>query len=157
MSSPQERDHIDYFDDDAHHEDGTIFIPVPNSAPDTWTGFYCGILIGIAGGMLASLSLWLAGVLIFAGYLLTALTLKRNGNRFVRSLRFGFGISALAGAAIFTGDIFFPNAAWRFVSMAGDRSLMFVSVAFLPWFLGMLRYFYAVLRGEKRFAQVRAA
>src|SRR5262245_35844252 len=140
MSSRQDRDEIDYFEDTAQHEDETIFFPVPESRPDNWTGFYSGILIGIAGGALAPLAPWLSGLLISAGYGLTALTLKRTGNRFIRALRFGFALAALAGAVILAGEILFPKAAWRFIEMAGERSLIFASVAATPWLLALIRY-----------------
>ena len=55
MSSRQEPDEIDYFEDVSQHEDETLFIPVSESAPDSWTAFYSGILIGLAGGGLMTL------------------------------------------------------------------------------------------------------
>jgi hypothetical protein len=157
MSSRQEPDEIDYFEDTSQHEDGTPFIPVPDSTPDSWTAFYCGILIGLVGGAIASLAPWLSGVLILAGYGLAALTLKSTGNRFIRALRFGFAIAALAGAVMLAGEILFPKAAWRCIEIAGERSLIFVSVALTPWLLGFIRYVYSLARGGKRAARARLA
>jgi hypothetical protein len=158
MSSRQEeRDDIDFFEDTAHHEDETLFVPVPENAPHSWTAFYSGILIGIAGGALASLAPWLSGVLILAGYALTAFTLKGTGNRFIRALRFGFAITALLGAVLLACEILYPNAVWHFVEMAGRRSLIFMSVVLTPWLLGLIRYVFALARGEKRATRPRLA
>jgi hypothetical protein len=158
MSSRQEeRDDIDFFEDNAQREDETLFIPVHENTPHSWTAFYTGILIGIAGGALASLAPWLSGVLIFAGYALTAFSLKRTGNRFIRALRFGFGVAALLGAIMLACEILFPKAAWHFIEMAGQRSLIFVSVVLTPWLLGLIRYVFALARGEKRVTRTRLA
>jgi hypothetical protein len=157
MSSRQDHDEIDYFEDTSQHEDETPFIPVPDSTPDSWTAFYSGILIGLAGGGLMTLAPWLSGLLILAGYGMTALTLKSTGNRFIRALRFGFGIAALCGGAMLAGEILFHKAAWHYIEKAGERSLIFVSVALTPWLLGFIRYAYALARGEKRAARARLA
>jgi hypothetical protein len=157
MSSRQDHDEIDYFEDTAQHEDETLFIPVPESTPDSWTAFYSGILIGLAGGGLMTLAPWLSGLLILAGYGLTALTLKSTGNRFIRALRFGFGLAALAGGVMLAGEILFPKVAWHYIAKAGERNLIFASVAVTPWILGLIRYIYALARGEKRTARARLA
>src|SRR5262249_53707567 len=157
MSSRQDRDEIDYFEDTAQHEDETLFFPVPESAPDSWTGFYTGILIGMAGGALASLAPWLSGVLVLGGYGLLSLTLERTGHRFVRDLRFGCGIAALAGAVMLAGEILFPKAVWHFIETAGRRSLIFASVAAAPWLLALIRYVFALARGKKRASRARLA
>jgi asparagine N-glycosylation enzyme membrane subunit Stt3 len=154
MSSRQNRDEIDLFEDTTH-ENETLFIPVAESAPDSWTAFYSGILIGIAGGALAALAPWLSGLLILAGYGLTVSTLKNTGNRFIRALRFGFAIAALSGAVLLAGDVFFPKAVWHFLEAAGTRSPIFLSVLAAPWLLALIRYAYALARGEKRCAAVR--
>ena len=145
MSSRENNDDHDFFDMGLREMELR-----EKSAPDNWTAFYIGILIGLAGGALAPLAPWLSGVLILAGYGITALTLKRTGSRFIRALRFGFGTAALAGAVVLAGEILYPQAAWRFIEIAGERSLIFVSVAVTPWILGLLRYAYAVTRREKR-------
>jgi hypothetical protein len=138
--SSRDNDDFDFFDT-GHHEERT---------PDSWTAFYSGILIGLVGGALATLAPWLSGVLILVGYGLTALTLKSTGSRFIRALRFGFGVAALAGAIMLACEILYPTAAWRFIEMAGERSLIFVSVAVTPWMLGLIRYVYVMARGQKR-------
>jgi hypothetical protein len=109
------------------------------------------------GGALAPLAPWLSGLLILAGYALTAFTLKSTGNRFIRALRFGFGVTALLGAVMLACEILFPKAAWHFIEMAGQRSLIFASVALTPWLLGLIRYVFALARGEKRAARTRLA
>jgi hypothetical protein len=146
MSSRQDRDEIDFFEDTAKQEDETVFIPAGGNAPDSWTAFYSGILIGLAGGALASLAPWLSGLLIVAGYGLTAFTLKSAASRFIRALRFGFGIAALAGAVMLAGEILFPKAVWHCIELASRRSLIFASVALAPWLLGFIRYIYALIR-----------
>ncbi len=154
MSSDSERDMIDYIDDDAHHEDETLFIPAPDGRPDNWTAFYIGILTGIVGGGLVALAPRLGGILIVAGYGLTAFTLKARGNRFARALRFGFLVSAVLGAALVAGEIYCPNTVWQFIAVASERHLIFTSVVAFPWATGMLRYVYALVRREKRLGQV---
>jgi hypothetical protein len=154
MSSRQNRDETDFLEDTAH-EDENLFIPLPESTPDSWTAFYVGILIGITGGALATLAPWLSGLLILAGYGLTASTLKSTASRFIRALRFGFALAALSGAVLLAGEVLFPKAIWHFLEVAGRRSLIFVSVLAAPWLLGLIRYAYALARGEKRCAAVR--
>ncbi len=152
MSSGPERDMIDYIEPDPQHEDNTLFLPLPSSKPDSWTVFNIGILTGIAGGVLLAVVPWLAGSLIFSGYGLAALTLKARYNRLVRALRLGFGLSSLYGAAILGGAIYFPDAIWRLIVIAGERHLLFPVTASLPWAIGISRYVYALLRREKHLA-----
>jgi len=144
MSSRENDDH-DFFDMGLREMERR-----EQSTPDNWTAFYIGILIGLAGGALATLAPWLSGALILAGYAVTALTLKSTGSRFIRALRFGFGITALAGAVMLAAEILFPQAAWPCIEKAGEHSLIFVSVAVAPWLLGLIRYAYALARGKKR-------
>src|SRR5262249_24460550 len=132
-------------------------IPVPNNTPDRWTAFYCGILIGLAGGGLMTLAPWLSGLLIMAGYGVTALALKSTGNRFIRALRFGFGIAALCGGVMLAGEILFPEAVWHFIGKARERNIIFATVAVTPWILGFIRYAYALVRREKRPIRARLA
>ncbi len=145
MSSDQEGDVVDYVSDNAQHEDGSLFLPAPDGRPDHLTFLFSGILLGMAGGALVPVSPWLAGVLILIGYGLTAYTLKNKG-ALVRALRFGFAISAVLGAALLLGEILAPDAAWRAVSMAGERHLLFPGFVLMPWLLGILRYAYAIVR-----------
>ena len=111
MVARSPRDVIDYFDDNTENEDETPFLPVrPEGAfLNPWSGFYGGLLIGLAGGGLATLAPWLAGLLIFTGYGMTALTLRRTRRRLLRSFGLGFGVIALAGAAVVLGEVFFPR------------------------------------------------
>ncbi len=150
MSSDLEHDAIDYAADAALREDDDLFFPVPSGRmPETWSAFYSGILIAILGGGIASLAPWLSGLLIFVGYSVTALTLRRRA-RFVRALRFGFGIVALCGAALLAAEILFPKAAWQLIAMATQRSLIFMGVVFMPWILALIRYGFVLARGGKR-------
>ncbi len=158
MSSDLEHDAIDYAADAALREDDDLFFPVPpGRMPETWTAFYSGILIGILGGGIASLAPWLSGLLVFIGYSVTALTLRRRNNRFVRALRFGFGIVALCGAALLAAEILYHTAVWHLIAMATERSHIFIGVVFMPWILALLKYGLALARGGKRSAQARRA
>ncbi len=147
MSSSQERDMIDYIDDNSEDENETLFIPVRRDGPPgNWTGFYSGILIGVAGGGLVALAPWLGGALVFAGYAVTALTLKGPGSRFCRALRTGFWVSALVGASILAGEAFFPRTAWSLIQAASDRHVLFPGIAGMPWSIGLLKYLYVLIR-----------
>jgi hypothetical protein len=150
MSSGPDRDEfLDYLDDKSQHEDETLFMPVPDSRPDSWSVFYSGILIGIIGGSLIALAPWLSGLLVFAGYGVTAMTFKGRGNRLSRALRFGFGSSALFGAAILGGETVFPETEWGFIEAASNRHLTFAGIALMPWAAAVLRYAYALFRPAK--------
>ncbi len=144
MSSDSEGDITDYVTDNSHREEGTLFLPSPDGRPDRWTLFFCGILLGMFGGALVAISLWLAGALIFIGYGLTAFSL-RSAQGFGRALRFGFLIAAVLGAAVLLGDAVAPKSAWRVVSALAERHLVFPSFLFMPWILGTLRYAFARL------------
>ncbi|MGO9545987.1 MAG: hypothetical protein ACLPPF_14500 [Rhodomicrobium sp.] len=145
MSSDLEHDTFG----DTEHED-PFFLHVPENTLDSWSLFYSGILIGFAGGALPSAAPWLAGILIAAGYGLTAFTLKGPSRRFAGALRFGFVLSALSGAALFAGEIFAPKVTQIIVDAMGKHHLIFASIATTPWVLGVLRYVYALLMQRKR-------
>ncbi len=146
MSSGQERDVIDYIDDESEHEDETPFVPVRDNSPDNWTAFYTGILIGVAGGALIPLAPWLGGLLILLGYGTTAFTLRARGNRLTRALRSGFWLSATFGAALIVAEALFPKLAWSLVATAGERTIIFPTVVVMPWAAGLLRYAYVLIR-----------
>ncbi len=151
MAARFERDVIDYLDDDTLDEDHSLFIPVrPDHAPDGWAGFIGGALIGAAGGALATIAPWLAGLLIAGGYGAAAHVLGGGGSRFARALAFGFGAVALAGAATALGGVFFPRTTWSILSAIAARHALFLSVALLPWPLGLARYLHLRLgRGAR--------
>ncbi len=130
-------------------QEDPLFLPVPENAPDSWSVFYSGILIGFAGGALPAAVPWLAGVLIAVGYGLTALTLKGRSNRFTGALRFGFVLSALLGVALVAGEAFAPKVTQVIVDAIGKHHLIFATVAATPWVLGVLRYVYALLVPRK--------
>jgi 4-hydroxybenzoate polyprenyltransferase len=143
MPARSQRDVIDYVDDDTQNEDETPFIPVrPDGVPNAWNWFFGGILLGIAGGALVPLAPWLAGLLIFIGYGMTAYSLRQTRNRFAQALSFGFGILALIGGAMFLGRIFFPNTTWSIIAAVADRHSIFISVAIAAWPIGLAKYLY---------------
>ncbi len=145
MSSDSEGDIGDYVGDNSHQEEGTLFLPSPDGRPDRWSFFFIGILSGMLGGALVVISPWLAGALIFIGYGLTAVSLRSVRHGFGRALRFGFAITAVLGVAVLLGDALAPKAAWRVISAIGERHLVFPGFVFMPWILGILRYFYSLV------------
>ena len=142
-------DLIDYIDDDTQNEDETLFFPAPSDGfPDAWSGFFGGLLIGLAGGALVPIAPWLGGLLIFAGYLLAGLTLRRGRSRFSRALSFGFGILAVAGAALLFGQFLAADTASSLVAAAARQHMIFLSVAALPWLIGIVKYIFMVMTGK---------
>lgn len=142
MSSDSERDIGDYITDNSVTEEGTLFLPAPNGRPDSWSFFFGGILIGMAGGGLVTLAPWLGGSLILVGYGTTAFTLVGSRRRFGRALRFGFVIAALFGAVLLAGDIVATGPTWHVISAIGERHLFFPSFVLMPWVIGPFRYLY---------------
>ncbi len=142
MAVESPRDLIDYIDDTSQHEDETAFIPVrpDGGSPDAWSGFWGGMLIGIAGGALVPLAPWLGGSLIFAGYGMTALTLRGSRNSFARALGFGFALLSGVGAAMVVGQIFLPYTTASLIAAAAARHILFISIATLAWPIALLRY-----------------
>jgi hypothetical protein len=141
MSSAPDRDEfIDYLADTSHREDETLFLPAPEGRPDSWTVFYVGILTGMAGGGIIALSPWLGGFLIFAGYGMSALSFGRPLTKFAYALRYGFALSALAGALIFAAALTFPETAGRLIDAVSKRHLTFLSLTGLPWAAAVFRY-----------------
>ncbi len=141
MAARSPRDLIDYVYEDSENEDGSLFLPVPSdSGPDTWSAFWSGLLIGLAGAGLVTLAPWLGGLLVFVGYGMTALSLRGSRNGFGRALRFGYGLLALVGAAMLLGVIFFPNVTASVIGAAAERHLIFVSLATLAWPIALLRF-----------------
>ena len=141
MAQPSPRDFIEYIDDETQNEDETPFCPVrPDSGLDGWSGIWGGILIGVAGGALVPLAPWLGGSLIFAGYGMTALSLRGGKNRFARALSFGFALLAFVGGAMVLGQIFFPNTTASIIAAAAAHHVIFISVAILAWPIGLLKY-----------------
>lgn len=157
MSSDSERDLGDYVTGNSTDEDGTLFLPVPEGNTDPWTLFFSGILIGLAGGALVTVGPWLAGALIMTGYFLTALSLKGSSNRLANGLCFGFTISAILGAALIASEIGAPRETWRFIVEAGNRHLVFPSVALIPWALGIITYVNILIWRPKRRPRARKA
>jgi hypothetical protein len=158
MSSDSERDIGDFVTGNSTDEDGTLFLPSPEGNTDPWTLFFSGILIGLAGGALVTVGPWLAGALIMTGYFLTALSLKGSSNRLANGLCFGFIISAILGAALIACEIGAPKGTSRFIVAAGNRHLVFPTVALIPWALGFLRYVHILIwRPNKRRPRTRMA
>lgn len=146
MSSESNGDVVDYVADQSAHEDGTLFLPCPETGPDRWSMFFIGILSGVAGGGLAPLSAWLAGALIGVGYGLAAFTLRNSCGRFGRAIRLGFLVPAILGAALLVGGLAAPHATGYAMSLTGHRPILFPSFALMPWILGLLRYAYTLVR-----------
>ena len=143
MSARSPRDVIDYIDDDSQNEDETPFCPVrTDSLPDSWSVFWCGILIGLAGAGLVTLAPWLAGSLIFLGYGMTALTLRGSHNGFARALGFGYGFLAFAGAAMVLGAVFFPKETASLIAAAAAHNNVFMSFATLAWPIALLKFLF---------------
>jgi hypothetical protein len=146
MSSESDGDVVDYVTDQSAHEEGTLFLPCPEAGPDRWSMFFVGILLGIAGGALVPVSLWLSGAIICVGYGVAAFTLRNSCSKLGRAIRFGLVIPAILGAALLFGEMLAPESVRRALSLAGNRPLIFPSFALMPWILGMLRYAYALVR-----------
>lgn len=147
MSSRSRRDFIDYIDDKSLHEDETPFIPVrPDGPPDSWSAFFGGAIIGISGGALFPLAPWLAGAFLAVGYGMAAFTLSGYRNRFVRALHLGFAIPAVIGVAAVVGEAFFPNTTWAVIVFLGERHVIFIGLALMPWAITLLRYGYGFFR-----------
>ncbi len=141
MAARSPDDFIEYLDDNAENEDETAFFPVrPDSLPDAWSYFWGGILIGLAGAGLVTLAPWLGGVLIFAGYGMTALSLLGNRASFARALGFGYALLALVGGAMLLGAVFFPNVTASVIAAAAAHHVIFISLATLAWPIALPKY-----------------
>ena len=151
MAAETPRDLIDYVDDNSQHEDETPFLPVrpDDGSPDAWSAFWGGMLIGIAGGALVPLAPWLGGSLIFAGYGMTALSLRGSRRRFGRALGFGFALLSFVGAAMVLGQIFFPYTTASLIAAAAARHLIFISIATLAWPIAILKYLSGIRLRER--------
>ena len=144
MSSAPERDSAG--DISADREEQPLFPAAPREMADRRPFFYTGILIGLAGGALAGVAPWLAGLLIAAGYGMTAFALIAPRHRFLRALRFGFVLSALLGAVIFAGELLAPDTALKMAGVVAGHSFVFAGVALMPLAIGIVRYVYGLLR-----------
>ena len=145
MAPRSSRDVIEYFDDNSEHEDETAFFPVrPDGPPDGWSFFWGGILIGLAGAGLVTLTHWLSGLLIFAGYGMTAASLRGSRARFARALGFGYALLACVGAAMLLGAMFSPNVTASVIAVAGAHHVIFLSLATLAWPIALLRYVFGL-------------
>jgi hypothetical protein len=141
MAARSPRDVIEYFDDNSENEDETPFLPVrPDSSPDAWSGFWGGILIGLAGAGLVTLAPWLGGLLIFAGYVMTALSLRGSRTSFGRALGFGYALLACVGATMLLGTVFFPNVTASVIAAVAAHHVIFISLATLAWPIALLKY-----------------
>jgi len=61
------------------------------------------------------------------------------------------------GAILIAGEIFVPQTAWGVIAALSERHLIFVSVAVMPWVIGILRYIYALVRRENRAVRIARA
>ena len=150
MAARSPRDVIDYLDDNSQDEDETPFFPVrPDSSPDWWSGFWGGILIGLAGAALVTLAPWLGGSLIFAGYGMTALSLRGSRNGFPRALGFGYALLACVGAAMALGQLFFPNSTASVIDAAAAHHVILITLAALAWPIALLKYLFKLATSRK--------
>jgi hypothetical protein len=150
MSSNSEPELAEYIGDETQQEDRSLFLPAPESNSDPWTRLVLGVMCGLGGAALVTLSPWFAGGLIAVGYGLAALNLKGGANRFGRALCMGFALTALLGATLAAADIAAPLEVRRFVLEAGRRYMIFPTFLALPWALAILRYVYVLLRPAPR-------
>ena len=150
MAARSPRDVIEYLDDTSQNEDETPFCPVrPDNSPDAWSYFWGGILIGLSGAALVTLAPWLAGSLIFAGYGMTALSLRGSHYGFLRALSFGYALLASLGAAMVLGQVFFPNSTASVIDAAAAHHVILISLATLAWPIALLRYLFKLATSRK--------
>lgn len=150
MAARSPRDVIEYFDDTSQNEDETPFCPVrPDDTPDAWSGFWGGILIGLSGAALVTLAPWLGGSLIFVGYGMTALSLRRSRYGLLRALGFGYALLACVGAAMVLGQVFVPNATASVIDAAAAHHIILVSLATLAWPIALLKYLFKLATSPK--------
>ncbi len=150
MAARSPRDVIEYFDDISQNEDETPFCPVrPDSSPDSWSCFWGGILIGLSGAALVTLAPWLAGSLIFAGYGMTALSLRGSRFGFLRALGFGYALLAGVGAALVVGQVFFPNSTAAVIGAAAAHRVILISLATSAWPIALLKYLFKLATSRK--------
>jgi hypothetical protein len=141
MAPRSPRDVIEYFDDNSEYEDETAFFPVrPDGPPDAWSFFWGGILIGLAGAGLVTLAPWLGGLLIFAGYGMTASSMRGSRTSFGRAIGFGYALLACVGAAILLGAVFFPNVTASVIAAVAAHHVIFISLATLAWPIALLKF-----------------
>jgi hypothetical protein len=146
MPARSPRDVIEYVDDNSENEDETAFFPVrPDSLPDAWSYFWGGILIGLAGAGLVTLAPWLGGLLIFAGYGMTALSLRGSRASFGRALSLGYALLACVGAAMLLGAAFFPGVTASVIAVAAAHHVIFISLATLAWPIALLKCFFGLV------------
>jgi hypothetical protein len=151
MAARSPRDVIEYFDDNSQSEDETPFLPVrPDGSPDAWSGFWGGILIGLAGAGLVTLAPWLGALLIFAGYGMTALSLRRSSTSFGRALGFGYAILACVGAAMLLGAVFSPNVTASVIAAVAAHHVIFISLATLAWPIALLKFVFGFVFRRNR-------
>ncbi len=146
MSSGSEPEFTDYITDEAQTEEGSLFLPAPEPSSDPWMRLILGIMAGLGGAALVSISPKLATVLISIGYSVAAFGLRGRGSDFGSALCLGFTITALLGAALLVVELAAPLAAQHLIQEVGKRHLILPGFALLPWALAVLKYVYAVFR-----------
>ena len=138
MSSQLGPDGFDFADGRPENADRTFFFPIPSaSVSDPWSGFWGGLLLGLAGACLTALSPWLGGTLVLVGYGLTAYALGRPARSAGRSLKVGFIYAALIGAALIGADAIIPKSLWRFLTLVSNHAGVFVSLSLAPWVIAL--------------------
>lgn len=141
MRSRDEKDALDYIKDESQDEDGTFFLPVrENAGPDSFGLSFFGFLGAIAGAAATPLAPGLGGALLCAGYCFVAFSMRHLQSRFLKSLRFGFAIMALAGATLAAARYNWPSATFSFVTFFSQRHLAFGTAVAAPWVIAIIRY-----------------
>jgi hypothetical protein len=156
MSSNSERDIGDYLTDNSPNEEGTLFLPSPEGHRDPWTLFCAGILAGLAGSVIVTISPWVAGGLISIGYGLAAFSMRGSANSCGRAVCFGFAITALLGAALVAGEAAAPIAVQKLILAAGKHHAIFGSFALMPWALAALKLVRVLVARPRRRTSVQA-
>ena len=150
MSSNSERDIGDYLTGNSPNEEGTLFLPSSEGHRDPWTLFCAGILAGLAGGVIVTISPWVAGGLISIGYGLAAFSIRGSANCCARAVCFGFTITALLGAALVACEAAAPVTVQQLILAAAKRHLIFGSFALMPWALAMVKLVRVLVARQKR-------
>ena len=99
-----------------------------------------GVILGLAGASLLSLSPWLGGLLMALGYGYTAFCVHEGTSRLDKSLYFAFSFVAFLGIMITIGEFLFNATTMQIIEAMADRTLLLISFALLPWALAFFKY-----------------
>ncbi len=147
MSSSDDRD-VDLVGNNARDADAGLFRPIEaGSFIDSLSGFWGGLLLGVAGAGLVPLSAWLGGGLVFGGYALTALTFHGLAkSRWKRALRTGFLAVSAVGLALLVGDMFAPRTTWAIIDFGVIHRLVFLGLVVGPWTIAVVKFIVSAIK-----------